>query len=187
MVQAAAPLSVNDKDSIEIEARASYEDGKALYEDGMYEEALAAFERAHALLPRPAFLFNIAQCHMQEQRYERAAAYYEKFLEQDPKTPHRAVVLDLIAEARGSTDAPTAPPVPTSTSAPPARSTAPMQPPIVAVAEQTQRIYDEEPVWIWIGVAGGALAAIAGSAVLYQAMNTARDPPTLGVLDRTGT
>ena len=132
------------------EARESYALGRALYDDGRFDEALHAFERAHAQEPLPGFLFNIAQCHMQAQRYERAIGFYERFLEEDPRTEHRTLVLSLIDEAHALRR---------------------KSQRVVAVAEQSNGlpfVEEEDRSWIFIGVAAGALAAIAGSAVLYQ-------------------
>jgi tetratricopeptide (TPR) repeat protein len=48
------------RDPREAQARALFEQGQAAYEEGRYEEAINAFEQAHALSARPLLLYNIA-------------------------------------------------------------------------------------------------------------------------------
>jgi len=52
-------------------ARLLFDNGAVLYEEGRYEDAIAAWERAYALSPRPLLIFNIANAH------ERAGHWYE--------------------------------------------------------------------------------------------------------------
>jgi tetratricopeptide (TPR) repeat protein len=47
-------------DPRERQARALFEQGEAAYEEGRYEEAVAAFEQAYGLSARPLLLYNIA-------------------------------------------------------------------------------------------------------------------------------
>ncbi len=59
----AAPLGAHAQrrgDPRERQARALFEQGEAAYEEGRYEEAVAAFEQAYGLSARPLLLYNIA-------------------------------------------------------------------------------------------------------------------------------
>lgn len=192
-------------------ARRWSDEGKLLYELGRFDEAQHSYERAYAAKPLPAFLFNIGQCHFQARRFERAAFFYELYLDLEPEAPNRDVVEELVAEARHTLElerqtraVPTLgapPPVP----APPVAPTpAPMPAPAVAAAvvgapappaagpgpqAPTPGVAEEVPWGVWVGVTGGAVAAVAGGALLLWVWgNGAATTPTsdLGVLDRTG-
>ncbi|WP_225408681.1 tetratricopeptide repeat protein [Stigmatella hybrida] len=80
-------------------ARAKFAEGNAFYEQGNFRQALSSFDAAYNLVPLPAFLFNVAQCHRQLGSYERAATFYRRYLALSPKEPPNApLVKDLITE-----------------------------------------------------------------------------------------
>lgn len=65
-------------------AREHYEQAKAFQEAGRYAEAIAEYEAAHAAVPDPAFLYNVARClHLAGER-ERAIDRYEAYLAERP-------------------------------------------------------------------------------------------------------
>lgn len=70
------------------------------YSVGKFEDALAGYEQAYQLYKAPAFLFNIAQCHFQLRRWDKAEFFFEGYLREVPNAPNRALVEDLIKEAR---------------------------------------------------------------------------------------
>ncbi len=55
-----APLARAQADGAESRARELWENGRILYEEGRYEDAIVAWEEGWRLSDRPAFLFNIA-------------------------------------------------------------------------------------------------------------------------------
>lgn len=55
-------------------------DGISLYKAGRYEEAIAKFEAAYALVPDANLLFNIARSHQMLGHTADALAYYDRFL-----------------------------------------------------------------------------------------------------------
>ena len=57
---AASPALAQEDDSDE-RAKALYQEGTRLYEQGLYEEAVAAFKIAYSLSRRPLLLYNMAQ------------------------------------------------------------------------------------------------------------------------------
>lgn len=81
-------------------ARALFDEGTEAYKLGNFEKALAAYEAAHKLFPAPQFLFNIAQCYFQLQNWDRAIFFFEGYLREVPDASNRALVDDLIREAR---------------------------------------------------------------------------------------
>lgn len=79
------------------EARTHVQQGEALFERENFDAALAEFERAYQLLeghPQRYFvLFNIGQCHERLFRYDRALAYYQRYLDEGgPQAEDRATV-----------------------------------------------------------------------------------------------
>jgi tetratricopeptide (TPR) repeat protein len=87
------------KDPKEAEAHAQYDQGLKDYDLGRFKEALDEFSKAYELKALPGFLFNIAQCHRQMHRWERAAFFYRRYLDLSTRRPsNEQVVKDLIAE-----------------------------------------------------------------------------------------
>ncbi len=84
---------------VESQARARFSEGNIAYDLAEFQKALDAYSEAYRLMPLPGFLFNIAQCHRQLGRPERAGFFYRRYLtlsREDP--PNAALVKDLIAE-----------------------------------------------------------------------------------------
>lgn len=78
---------------------------KVAYNLGKFDEALRAYEAAYRLVPLPSLLFNIGQCHRQSQRPDRAVFFFEGYLrEADPAPSQRAMVEELLTEARAEVD-----------------------------------------------------------------------------------
>ncbi|HEX3765331.1 MAG TPA: tetratricopeptide repeat protein [Kofleriaceae bacterium] len=101
------------------------------YRLGRFDEALAGYTRAYELYPVPALLFNIGQCHKNLHDYARAVFFFEGYLRDAPAATNRALVEDLIREARAQL-AQGAPPPATPApppSAPPPNAPSPVAPP----------------------------------------------------------
>src|SRR5207245_625534 len=77
-------------------ARACFEKGMNLYAVERWDEAIKEFEAGFLEQPIASFLYNIAQSHRQAGRREKAAAYFEKYLELDLAAADRADVLKQI-------------------------------------------------------------------------------------------
>jgi tetratricopeptide (TPR) repeat protein len=79
---AAAPAASEDKAPVDTEARAmqAYNDGKAAYDAGKYEEALKLFLDAQSLYPSPVFHYNVALCQESLGNLEQAVISYEAYL-----------------------------------------------------------------------------------------------------------
>ena len=83
---AAAPVAAQGKPSASSrkKARQHYQKAKAFQEAGRYTEAIAEYEEAHARVPDPAFVYNVARClHLAGER-EQAIAKYEEYLAERP-------------------------------------------------------------------------------------------------------
>ena len=81
-------------------ARRVASEGAEHYNLGHFEEALAAYSEAYELYSAPQLLFNIGQCHRELGHHERVVFFFERFLEELPQAPNRAVVEELLVEAR---------------------------------------------------------------------------------------
>jgi len=78
----APPAAAQGKPSIASRKRARehYEKAKAFQEAGRYAEAVVEYEAAHAAVPDPAFLYNVARClHLSGER-QRAIEMYDAYL-----------------------------------------------------------------------------------------------------------
>ncbi len=90
------------KDAAEMRAREQFRAGQSAYSSGEYEKALSAFSEAYGLQPVPGLLFNIAQCHRKLGNYERAAVFYQSYLELSPSSENSATVRALLSEVEAS-------------------------------------------------------------------------------------
>lgn len=143
-----------------------------LYKAGRFDEALAAYLRAYDEFPMPELLFNMGQCHKNLGNDERAIFFFSNFLRDQPQAANRAVVEELIDEARerlraaearqvGSTM------VVTSTAVPP------------EPVDHSRPLYARW--WVWAAVG----AVVAGSATAYFLVGRDDSDPTgsLGSVD----
>lgn len=80
-------------------SRQHYDEATAAYKLGHFEAALAGYEAAYQAFAAPAFLFNIAQCHLQLGRWDRAIFFFEGYLRELPQATNHALVEELIQEA----------------------------------------------------------------------------------------
>jgi hypothetical protein len=69
-------------DNAEEEARIQFQNGVKLYDDGSYEQAAIAFDRAYELKPSYKILFNIGQSRSELKHYAEALKAYTKYLEE---------------------------------------------------------------------------------------------------------
>lgn len=101
---ALSPLSARAADveadsRMESQARAKFSEGNIAYDLGEFQKALDAYSEAYRVMPLPGFLFNIAQCHRQMGRPERAGFFYRRYLSLSKEEPsNAALVRQLIAE-----------------------------------------------------------------------------------------
>ncbi|MBX7114684.1 MAG: hypothetical protein K1X64_10195 [Myxococcaceae bacterium] len=74
--------------------------GQQFYDKGQYGDAAVSFATAHRLDPRPALLFNIAQCHRRLENFEESAKYYARYLAEESRISagRRKVAQQLLDE-----------------------------------------------------------------------------------------
>jgi tetratricopeptide (TPR) repeat protein len=81
-------------------ARGHFDRAEKAFNLGRFDEALTGYQEAYEVLPLPAFLFNIAQCHRNLRNREQAVFFYQRYLSLAPDAPNRPVVEELIAEQK---------------------------------------------------------------------------------------
>lgn len=174
MIALALLLALAAPDAATVEARRHFEAGRADYDLGHFDEALAEFEAAYRVKPLPAFLFNIGQCHFQNRDHQKAVFFYERYLELVPDADNRVLVQELLAEAR--------------------RESRPLSerlflhddvddPPRSSRTTTEERIDDDPQPWLWIGVGGAAVALAVSGAVVLALWPQQPEPGSLGTLD----
>lgn len=178
-------------------AKKLFQLGSVSYDLARYDEALAAFQQAYALDPRPAFHFNIGQCQRKLGRADDALVSFHRYLDGVPNAPNRDVVQQLIRELEGQRRAPSPPaPValvpaaPTPSAPPPSESAegatdgaaTPMDARKDADAPAEREDDGADPLVI-AAVAGGAAAVVLVGVAATVAIVSAATAPTLGTLD----
>jgi tetratricopeptide (TPR) repeat protein len=63
------------------DAKKAFAEGKAAFERGEYEKALAAYQRANMILPAPNLYYNIGATYERLGRYQEAALAFDKYFE----------------------------------------------------------------------------------------------------------
>lgn len=66
------------------EARAAFDNGQSLFQEGQYLEAAVQFQTAYEARPFAQFLFNIGACYEKAKDYNKALEHYNKYLETTP-------------------------------------------------------------------------------------------------------
>lgn len=59
------------------------------FQERQFDRSIQDLQLAYALIPKPLYLFNIAQCHRRAGRQHQALGYYQRFLREEPahRTP----------------------------------------------------------------------------------------------------
>jgi hypothetical protein len=81
--------------ALDAQARRLYQAGMTHFQLEEYEVAIQLWQQGFKMKPAPEFLYNIAQAYRLSS--ERAAVYYQKYLNRYPLAPNRAEVERLIA------------------------------------------------------------------------------------------
>ncbi len=84
MTVAASPLANAQSRRDKREAAKHESQGKAFYRTGAYDNAIAEFEQAYELAPKPSLLFNIGICYERLGNIRLARDYYQRYLETNP-------------------------------------------------------------------------------------------------------
>jgi len=187
LVLAPLPAHAAADSRVETQARAKFTEGNVAYDKADFQTALEAYLEAYRLMPLPGFLFNIAQCHRQLGRPERAAIFYRRYLAQSKRTPPNApLVRELIAEMDAAAEK--APPKTIAlrsqaeeVAARRAREDSERKRTLAATSPPAE-VQSESLVkkwWVWAGA--GAVAIVAGG-VIYAATAPEPRPTTLGTI-----
>ncbi len=111
------------------ESEAAFRRGVTSYEAGQHAEAIAAFEQAYDLEPKPIYLFSWAQSEVAREGYRAAVELFRRYLESDPPEANREAAEARIAFCEEQLKLlPPEPPPPAMSSAPSVTSAAPPPP-----------------------------------------------------------
>ncbi|MED5464385.1 MAG: tetratricopeptide repeat protein [Myxococcota bacterium] len=81
------------------QAKSSFRQGQRHFQAQKFTKALAAFETAYSHVALAGFLFNIGQCHMELENYEKAASYFKLYIEKKPDAASRPIAERRLKEA----------------------------------------------------------------------------------------
>jgi tetratricopeptide (TPR) repeat protein len=87
------------------EARKLTSQAMVEYNVGRFEQALDLYTKAYERYPKPALLFDLAQCHRQLGHYERALFFFHGYLREQPGAPNRALAEKLLDDTQRQLDA----------------------------------------------------------------------------------
>lgn len=186
-------------------AKRLFKKAQKYYRLGRFVRARKLYEKAYELLPLPGFLYNIAQCHRMEKRYEKAIYFYKSYLSAQSAARNREMVQLQISKCetglrlikKRKTDALNRnrtkaeqlraerlarlrlkAQLAAARRTPPPRYLPPKRPPKKPLVKQW---------WFWTSIAGGVVALVVTG--LAVGLTTSRGPgdwtPTsLGLMDR---
>jgi tetratricopeptide (TPR) repeat protein len=86
------------------DARQHFMAGQDYYSQGRYEKAIAEFDEAYRLDPRPLLLYNIGQAWEKLGDLVKAVDYLKKYLEADPNNEERTTLLNKLASLQERLD-----------------------------------------------------------------------------------
>lgn len=168
------PASADELSFKQEMARLHYQAGAKYYDVSNFTEALAEFEKAHAMEPKPALLYNMARCHEVMGQVEEALKRYKQYLAEAPGTEIRATVelrienLEKALAAKARTPAAPAPevkPEPKPASLPAAPAVGP-KPSAQVVPTATLTDDPGPPSWPrtagWVAVGTGGALVVTG-------------------------
>jgi len=99
-------------------AKAEFETAQSLFIRDQYDQAAAHFLDAFARKPFSAFLFNAAVSYEKAQKLDKAAEFFQKYLDHEPAAPDAASVRTRIAALRTILTPPAMPGISATTPAP---------------------------------------------------------------------
>ncbi len=109
------------------DARTLWKQGTTAYALGHYDEAATAYEKAYALHPDSALLYNAAQAHRLAGNKSRALLLYQSYLRLYERAPNRDEVQKFVTQLKAAIasehDAATSPPTATAPGEPPPSTT----------------------------------------------------------------
>jgi tetratricopeptide (TPR) repeat protein len=99
---APAPAPAEPTQAQRDSAREAYGRGQALFTQGNYAEAKAAFDQAYAAVPNPVVLLSTAECQVRLNQLDDAYVTLQKYIAERPTAPDRADVEQKAAELLGT-------------------------------------------------------------------------------------
>ncbi len=97
----AAPADAQRRDTSKVRrAQQAVDRGDKFFDEKKYEQAIAEYTQAIAILPHPDLVWNIARAHEELKQYTQAIALYERYRTMDVPAADKAAVDDKIRALR---------------------------------------------------------------------------------------
>lgn len=184
VVHAPSPVAAQADGASDSDARAFFDQGRAAYDAGQFDEAAKAFRRAYVLSSRYALLYNIGQAELRAGRDALALEAFEGYLRQAPaddanrsEVEERARVLRTMGVQAASSEG-------VSNNGSPAPETTPTEavatPNTIPVSSDNN---DGPGIAPWIVVGGGGAAVIGG--VVMMVVGSSQASEVTGASDGT--
>ena len=120
LARAQAPASPAANQDVDLQvAKTEFENAQTLFIKEQFDAAAEHFLAAFARKPYPAFLFNAAVSFEKSKKLEKAAEFFEKYLDRDPNAPDAAVVRTRIDAIKTILSPPPSPATPGGVVPPP--------------------------------------------------------------------
>lgn len=98
-----------DGDDDQAKAAAGYAEGKKAFEAGKFDDALKKFTEVYNLSGQVNLLCNLAICSEKLGQMEKARAYYDLYLEENPDRNAPAICAEIVARGDSGDQAPVTP------------------------------------------------------------------------------
>ncbi len=171
-----------DGDNEKAKAAAAYSEGKTAFEAGKFKAALKKFTEAYNLSGKVDLLCNLAVCSEKLEKPEKARAYYDLYLEENPEVKDAPAACAKLVQRNDLEDqAPVTPETPTETESENETETVEEWPPVEretqfemeSVANKEKD--DEKPIGPGLMIGVGGLVLVSGGLTAIAAYKKHRD------------
>lgn len=167
-------------DDARVQAKAHFASGSTFFDAGSYDHAVEEYLAAYRLLPKPDFLFNIAQAYRLKGEKRPALAYYRRYLAETPDGRGSGEAQEYVKQLEQELDQEQPAPVvetpaPVTPVTPPA--TAIVNPPPAKPIDSPPPAGSRRALWIGIAVGAVVVAALAIGLGLGLGLDSSGSPP----------
>jgi hypothetical protein len=202
-----SPARADAPDDVTLEARARFQEGVSLYDQGRYEAARAKFKQAYALKKHPDVLLNLGWSNLKSGHKDEAQTAFSDYLRDPNASPSKRGEAERgLAEAKGEPSAPSSASTTTTTgadvaaqqaTAPPAEADKPAEAPQPSSASDARPIradalfgFSSDNLNVGLGLRGGKVVAshvYVGGTFVYNIGDSYSTQVTAGVPGLTPT
>jgi tetratricopeptide (TPR) repeat protein len=169
LVVLACGVALAEDTEARTQARSLFKDGEAAFQAGRYDDAIAKYQEAYALVPLPLLLFDLGQAYRLKDEPEKAVGFYRKYLDVEPNgkaaaeaREHVAALEPVAKTRRAEADRKAAEAQRLEAERKAEDAARAKAVPVVEAPPKTAP--RSRPKWIW-GVVGGGVAVVVGVAL----------------------